>query len=357
MRGCLKLMGFLTGVLFVTTAVPILLVVNLADVVTDRELVKELAAQTQPLLLAAAPQIAAEMLQAEAQEQGLPPIPVETAVLEEALQTVMPPDWMSTQMDTAVNAVFDGLEADEAAGIAIELDGSQLLTRARGEPGRQAIANVVESLPPCSETGAGTAVTMRGVALPDCLPPDVNAAEAVQTVHNLLVETLDQNPQLEAAAQQIRVPLLTVEQASPEALAQFERLRRIFQLAQRWAGVLWLLPVGLLLLILLLAVRSPAEWGVWWGWPLLLTAVLALLAAWSVPFVVMGWGRTAVSLPQDTADIAGLMSTVIRQSIQSLLGLWQRRVYWQAGGMLLVSLFLLAVGLLGTRRERTSYKL
>lgn len=350
MRGCLKLMGFLTAILFIITAAAVLLVVNLAQIVTDRDRVKALAVQTEPLLLAAAPQIAADLLQARAEEQGLPPIPVDTAVLAEAILIVMPPEWVSTQMATAVDGVFDDLEGEAPAEIAVELDAATLLTRVRGEPGQEAMALVVASLPPCTEGSENTALTVRGVAIPDCLPPDVAADEAAQFAHDLLIETLDQNPQLVAEAEQLEVPLLTLGRLSPRRQLQFEWLRWFFLVAQDWAGFLWLIPAGLLLLILLLAVRSWADWGRWWGWPLLVTAVLTFLSVWIISLAWARVGETAVFLP-DTASIAGLMAALIKQTAQPLLDLWQRRVYWQAGGMLVAALVLLAIGSFSARRQ------
>ncbi|MEJ2750709.1 MAG: hypothetical protein P8183_22800, partial [Anaerolineae bacterium] len=292
----MKLISFLTAVLFVITAVLVLLGVNLAHIITNRDQVKALALQAEPLLLDVAPQVAADMLQSQAQEQGLPPIPVDTAVLAEAIQMVLPPEWMSSQMETAVDDVFDGLEAGTPTDIVVELDAAPLLARVRGEPGQQAMTLVVESLPPCAEGNDSAALTVRGVAVPDCLPPDLTAAEAAQLAHDLLVETLDQNPQLVAEAEQLQVPLLTLGRLSPKRRFLFEWLHWFFLVAQGWAGFLWLIPAGLLLLIWLLVVRSWADWGRWWGWPLLVTAVLTFLAAWSMPLVITRWGT--VFLPQ-----------------------------------------------------------
>ncbi|MEJ2751034.1 MAG: hypothetical protein P8183_24480, partial [Anaerolineae bacterium] len=77
---------------------------------------------------------------------------------------------------------------------------------------------------------------------------------------------------------------------------------------------------------------------------------------WSMPLVITRWGT--VFLPQNTANIAGLMISLARQSIQPLLDLWQRRIYWQAGGVLLAGILFLTVGLFAkTRRQPTTHEL
>ena len=59
----------------------------------------------------------------------------------------------------------------------------------------------------------------------------------------------------------------------PEAIKQQLRWTR---LAMQWA---WVVPVALLLLVLLLAVRTLKDLGRWWGWPLLVGGVFVLLPA------------------------------------------------------------------------------
>ncbi|MCB8990897.1 MAG: hypothetical protein H6664_11375 [Ardenticatenaceae bacterium] len=326
----MKSLGGLMAVLFVITAVPALLLTNLAHIVTDRAIMKTAVAASGKVLVTAAPEVIVTALQQQAEEQGLPSVPVDTAVLADAINELLPPDWLDAQTDTAVDAFFDALETGEIVGTAVELDVAPLLERLRGEPGLQAISVIIHSLPACTEPISGYDPQTGEIVIPNCLPSDLNADEVTQQVHTALVDTLDQNPQIDEEIGVVSLPLLANEPTS-QAQADFQRTRRTFLLLQQRAYLLWLPPLLCLLLIVLFAVRSLGEWGRWWGWPLLLTAVITLFLAFALPALLTFMTRTAVltTTPDDSLTLS--LDQMLRELARPLLALWQRRIFIQAG--------------------------
>lgn len=353
MRGCAQVLAVLAALLFVVTAVFNLLALNLAQVFTDRAAIKTALSKSGAALAVAAPDVLADIWQQQALAEGLPTLPVSTDVVIEAVTVLAPPDWVSSQTDPAVDALFDALETGELTTAAVELDALGLLERARGEPGRQAVSVIINNLPVCTDPAAVLTPPAPG-ALPTCLPPAINPDALTQQVHTVLVQTLDQNPQIQEQARIVRLPLLESEQATPQAQAQFQRAHQLFWLAQRASWSLWLLPLGCLLLILLLVVRSPGEWGRWWGWPLLGAALTALFFALVLPAFLTLLLRTAVPAPSAAGGLLLPLDQIFGDLAQPLLSAWQRRVLTQSGIMLVAGLFLLLVGLLG-RRERADF--
>lgn len=350
MQGCLKFLAALLALLFVFTAVFTLLVTNFATVATNRTLVKEALAGSERVLIAAAPEAIVAALQEQARAQGLPDLPVDTGVLADAVTTLAPPGWLSTQTDTAVDTLFDALETGNVAAGSIELDARPLLERVQGEPGRQAVTAVVTSLPTCANPN-DFAPQIGRAPIPTCLPPEIDANLLAQQVHANVVEALQQNPQLDAQVGTFRLPLLQNEAISPETQAAFQRLSRTFRLIQQWSAVMWLLPLGCLVFIALLVVRSAHELGRWWGWPLLGAAVLALLLALVLPALFTFFWRTAVFSPEAFSGLALSLEQLLPRLVQPVLQAWQNRVLLQAGGMLLLALPLLLLALLTRPRQ------
>ena len=353
----MKLLGGLTAVLFIITAVPTLLLTNLAHVATDRAAIKTALAGSEKAVITAAPEAIVAALQQQAAEQGLPAVPVDTAVLSAAISELLPPDWLSTQTDTAVDTLFNALETGQLAGTAVELDAAPLLQRLRGEPGRQAISVIIHSLPACTEPITGYNPQTGEVSIPNCLPPELNADEVTQQVHAALIDTLNQNPQIDQEMGVVRLPLLTNNEQTAQtaqARADFQRTSRAFLFLQQRARLFWLLPLACLMLIVLFAVRSLGEWGRWWGWPLLITAVITLFLAFALPALLTFMMRTAVVTSAPANSLALPMDQMLRDMARPLLALWQKQVFFQAGAMFMVGALFLLLGLVS--RQPTAEK-
>lgn len=345
-----KVIAILAAVGFLVTAVTALFVVNLAQVATDRQAVSGMFRELPELdgwLRAQVPDIAVTLLEEQMALAGLPPLDVDPTLLTAAALNLIPPQWVETQTETAVNAIYDYLETGDPAAATTRLDIQPLLERLQGDAGRQMVALFVRSLPPCSAEDVGALLNglSAGSEIPACLPPGINQEVLADQVHTLLVQSIQQNPQLSTAGRDVEISLL--ENIPPARLQQLQRLRQMYLLADRLAWVLWLLPLAALFVIALFAVRSLRTLGLWWGWPLTLAGGLALLVALAVSvYAATGPAVTAaVGLP------VGAVSAVTAVW-QALVSLWLDRVYMQSALMLGAGLLLLGLALVSGRRTR-----
>lgn len=346
MRGCLKFLAGVVAVMFAITAVLALFLTNFFAVVADREVIKESLSNLDSLVIEAVPAIVARTLEEQARERGLAPINLDEEILQESMETLLPPGWIEAQADTAVDTVYDMLETGDLDNAELEIDTTPLLDRFRGQPGLAIVGNIINSLPSCTQPVNPAELLGPDVTIPACLPPEVPAEQVTQEVHSRLVQALDSNPQLSSEFGVVRVPLFSPEQQAQnaelvQARDQLLRLQRIFSLAQKWGWLLWLLPAGCLLLIALFAVRSWSEWGLWWGWPLVGTAVFVLLLTFIFPTIIRSLLRQA---PPDYS----LVEVTVRQTglrlVTAVTDTWQNRVNVQAVIMFVLGLLLVMLG-------------
>lgn len=351
MQGCTRILAVLVAILFFISATAALLIVPLVGVVTDREAIKTALGELDQVVLDQVPGVVARALQQQAQQQGIPGVALDEAALQTSLQELMPPGWLDAQTETAVDAVYDAIESGSVENVEVQLDMQPLLQQFQGEAGRQIVATVINGVPDCPE---GALPSPGNGGLPSCVPPGLPRAALAEQAHGQLVETLRQNPQILAQAGQVRIPLQQLAGANnPEfqqARQRLERWQRNFQLAQRWTWTLWLIPLGCLMLIALLAVRSLSGLGHWWGWPLLATAVFVFILTLVLPaattFILRTLPPGGGALLLGTRDLA-------RSLLDTVTAVWLGRVYVQAGVMLALGLLLVAVGALaGARRHQ-----
>jgi hypothetical protein len=142
---------------------------------------------------------------------------------------------------------------------------------------------------------------------------------------------------------------------SAEQLATLQRVQQLYSLAtQAWR--LWLLPLFSLLAITLLAVRSAAGWGYWWGLPLAAAGFSALLLGLVLPALVVGMMRTAVGVSPPPDSLAAVWQPFFQQGLIALSVAWGRRVLLQAGGIFLLGLVFLSYGFLASRQTRQEFE-
>ena len=354
MRGFLKFLAGLVAILFAATAVLALFLTNLFAIVVDRDLLKESLANLDSLLVETVPTLVAQTLEEQARERGLAPINLDEALLQESMETLLPPGWIEAQTDTAVDTVYDLLEGGDLDNAELEIDTTPLLDRFRGQPGLEIVGNIVNGLPICTEFVNPAELLGPDVTIPACLPPGVPAEQVAQEVHTRLVQTIDSNPQLTSEFGVVRVPLFSPEQQAQnaelvQAREQLMRLQRIFSLAKDWGWLLWLLPAGCLALIVLLAVRSWSEWGMWWGWPLVGTAVFVLLLTLVAPSITFAMVR---QMPPNPGFDTILLRQTLFRLVTAVTDTWQSRVNVQAAVMLILGLVFVLFGYL-TRPKNT----
>ena len=356
MQGCLKFLAGIFAVFFAITAVFALFLTNLFAVVADRDILKESLANLDQLVVEAIPAFVAQTLEEQARQRGLAPINLDQALLQQSIETLLPPGWIEAQTTTAVNTDYDLLEGGDLTNAELAIDTTPLLDRFRNAPGLEIVGNIIESLPPCTTQTNPAELLGPDVTIPTCLPSGISSEQLTQEVHFRLVQVMDSNVQLSGNAGVVRVPLFSPEQQAQneqlvQARAQLLRLQRGFSIAQEWGWLLWLLPIGCLLLIALLAVRSWSEWGHWWGWPLLTTAVFVLFIALIFPAITTFLLR---QLPADPTAITTTWQQTAVRLITAVTDIWLSHVNVQAGIMLIVGLMFLLLGIFtGGKRQQT----
>ena len=329
-----KVIAILAVIAFLLTAVFALFAANLARVVTDRQMVINAITETGGLeewTRQQAPRLFSRLVQEQIERAGLPSIPLDDELLAAAASKLIPASWMEAQTARVVNAVYDYLETGDPAAAVVRLDAQPLLAQLEGDAGRQLATLVIGTLPPCSAEDVGALLQglTGGGEIPACIPPGVSQDVLADQAHQMITRSIQQNPQLVAAASGVEIPLL--QNVPPARLEQLQRLRQAYLLASRWAWTLWLPPLFALLLIALAAIRSRRTLGLWWGWPLLLAGGGALLLAW----LISANAAAASLIP------GGPLASVLAGVWQRLSQLWLGRVYWQAGLMFGLGLILL----------------
>ncbi len=359
MRGCLQVLAVLAAIVFVITAVIALIVQPLIHVVTDRDAIKTALSDLDEVIVEAMPSFVARTLEEQARQQGLEQLNIDEAIIEAAIDDLLPPGWLDAQTESVVDTIYDVLESGDTEDAEINVDARPLLERLRGESGKQLITTIVESLPPCTEPLTPDLLTGDG-NIPACIPPEIPQTEIVERAHAQFVQTLDQNPQIAEQAGLISIPIGELMTTSPDnpnseleqAREQLQQLQRTFTLARRWSWTLWLIPLGSLILILLLTVRSLKEFGHWWGWPFTITAVIVFLITFILPTLSQLVLQTAVS-STPAAEIAGAAQKLTGQVFDSISRVWLNRVYFQAGIMFAIGLILLLIGFLIPAQRET----
>ncbi|MCA9899408.1 MAG: hypothetical protein KC433_14550 [Anaerolineales bacterium] len=353
MRSFLRFLAGIVAIFFVITAVLALFLTNLFTVIANRELIKDSLADLDSLVVETVPTFVAQTLEQQAQERGLAPINLDEELLQQSMETLLPPGWIDKQADTAVDTVYNMLESGDLENAQLEIDATPILDRFRGEPGQAVVNNIVASLPVCTQPVNPAELLGPEVTIPDCLPPGVPTEQVSQEVHLRLVQALDSNPQLTKEFGVLRVPLFSPEQQAQneelvQARDQLLRLQRTFAFMQQWGWLLWLLPFSCLLLITLLAVRSWSEWGLWWGWPMAGTAVIVLFISLIFPAITTLLLR---QLPADPTVLAGSVQLTGVRMVTAVTDTWLNRVNVQAAIMFVVGILFLLLGFVTRKRE------
>lgn len=182
------------------------------------------------------------------------------------LESLIPPTWAQGQIESAVHQAYAWLDGADPHPT-ITLDMRPIKVHLMDSAVQGAIARVVDSWPDCT---ADKLAEFAGSLLSGeprmvyCTPPGA--------LGQLLTDFLTTGLTASVQAMPADLVLTPGSQRPAEMLELKQNL-----LALRSIGRLgWLVPIGMLLLILALVVRSVADWGRWWGWPLVAAGVLSL---------------------------------------------------------------------------------
>ena len=347
MKGCRQFLGVMVAVGLVLTAVLAILFANLANIITNREIVKQ-AVDFEQVLQEIGPELVVNGFQVPTEVEVFIPENVDSTAVQNAMADLVPPDWLNQQANGAVDNIYDFLETGQVNQASnAEIDLRPIAQRLRAEPGRHLIETTLTSLPACPDPQP--TLDINNLNIPNCRPTQIPVGQVTDVVHTAVIQLIDANTQLIEENAVIRVPLLTPESLSPQQWQDLQRAQRLYALADNWAWLLWLPPLFCLLLLLLLMVRSMGDWGHWWGWPLLVTGVFSLFAAAVLPAIVLAQVR--LSLPNSFGPLQPAINQIAQELSAHLVNVWLDRVYLQAGLVLGVGVILVGIGFLFNGRS------
>lgn len=348
MRGCLQGLAGMVGLVFVTTAVFALLLVNATHVVTNREVVKE-ALGLEAILQEVLPDLVNTTIAEQVAVQDLPLPNFDTTLITDMVLDTMPVGWLDGIVDLAVDATFDYLLTGNGETAVVSVDLNPLLNQLQGEPGRLLVVRYLETLPACTPLQL---LGLLGGEIPACAPAGIPLDELSRQVHGAVMPMLISQISVGEGGI-VRVPLTTIFASSPEMVEMVQRIRFFYEWAPQ-AWLLWLPPLFCLLLILALAIRSWGEWGLWWGWPLALAGGAGLLLSLLLPGLVLGWLRTAVFTTATSLD--SMWRPLLQQGVVNLSESWAGRMAWQSGLVFVLGALFLAFGFFA-RKSGTGHSL
>jgi hypothetical protein len=259
-----------------------------------------------------------------------------------------PVDWIQGQIERNLDAFFTWIDAPQVAPD-FRIDLTEMKRRLGGDEGHEMVQLVIESWPACS---ASEADTMQQVLddeadaetpLPACLPDD-------DALRDQLNDSL--NDAVAIIAEETPDALYAGEVSAgdrPLSLEERTRLLNIkvaIRVIRRVPYLVFILPLAILLLIEIIAVRSFRELFKWCGWALFvggLLSLIMLLVLTTSPLI--GW---QVALRRGWVEVTMLPVTV---GMLSLLGQIARSILLQGGIITAAGLVMLSLASLLARRE------
>jgi hypothetical protein len=212
-------------------------------------------------------------------ETGFSLITMDQEQWETLLIEVTPPGWLQSQTESLITQVFDILlVSPDPSNTPVEVSLEEIKGNLAGPAGVHAISQIIEAQPPCSieqlmgivQVGLGMQSSIDSLL---CKPPDYILSELSPLLGSLLNATSNQIPdQLQFTLPLSGSDRTELTQESREIPGSIRNLRQAKTLVT-WSP---LLPLTLLGLMTLTAVRSLRDFMVWWGGAFLLVGIASL---------------------------------------------------------------------------------
>jgi hypothetical protein len=321
-HGCLQFLAVLVIMLFMLVTVPITLVTAFTGTFTSRAYMKT-AVDLDSVLRT----VMVRVIEADIQQRhfalNLPPRQIDLRQLRRAVDLVIPPSWIDEAVGDGIDNVYnfleDGRTDDYVFGYAA------LVESFKSENGREGMSIIVSHYPPCPTSEIPPLeYKERNVAI-FCIPTDRSAQAWADDVYDALIAGFDNDPELLASNGGARL------EWPPTILADAAQIRRAYEIAnQLW--LLWLIPLAFLAVMALFAVRSRYGLGMWFGWPFMLTGLLAVVAGLGVSLL---FTDILVSILAEIGpiddELGQLMTSIAVDIANSLRYIWLFGVFLRAG--------------------------
>ena len=342
-------LAFVVAGLFVILFLPVLSMSTLARLVADREAAK-VALDGEVLLDEAAALLIREGLRSQAVLDGLPALVRDSERLQFAVDELVPADWATGQTDAIVDAMYNYLETGEESFLTLSVETAPLFAALQGEAGRNMMLAILEGLPPCTLDNLPSVDLAAGTFdITVCMPPLVPVELVADSLHGVVREVINQETASAIIGERFEFSLLDLDPATrAETLRTLGRLRQFYLWSRVVTWLLWLIPIMCLLIILALVVRSPGSFGYWWGWPLVAAAGLSLIMLAVLVPPLLDVMAERIGQPAAGAGGNAVVNRVLQIAFEAISEIWLARMRLQAGLALIVGLFLVAFGVVGT---------
>lgn len=184
---------------------------------------------------------------------------------------LMPADWFQRQTEGGIDQLFTFFYQPQGT-LNIQVSLLEVKTRLAGDAGYRVFMQLLDRLPACDPAQwallAQSAATLTLADVPLCRPPDELVAAGEPQIRQLLGQVAGRLPDTFPVLQS------PPQSAGPSQPQSFENLRWLLVNLPfvGWGGIA--LAALILVAVTLLAVRSLHAWLLWWGVPLLITAIL-----------------------------------------------------------------------------------
>ena len=264
----------------------------------------------------------------------------------------VPLDWVQSTVETNLDAFLAWVEGD-ANNLNLVFHTDALSRRLSGPPGEAAVPVIADALPACS--GADQSAfddyvnTVEGSAFPYCRPAD-------PAQRTSLIAIIDQ-ARLDAAAEfpadiDVIADMRTAHaetgrgSETPFSDAQLDRFRAGVRLWKKLVPLTLMIPLALLSMIVIFAVRSSKLFFRWVGWSLIAGCLLSLAPLFLLPFVVSDLNIQA-SLQSGFAAGGALIAEVVgNRMVELMVGQFTWPILVQSAGLLLAGFVFAVVSVL-----------
>jgi hypothetical protein len=233
---------------------------------------------------------------------------------ETIIATLLPPDDLKMMTESLIDQTFAYLNGQQDT-VTVSL--VPLKNRISSQPGVDALLDLIRAQPPCGEAETAAMVaTLQGGSTPEtfCSPPEDKLQELKPDIQIMLANTAGTIPDKKV--------LLTPDSGENSGsgplggglTGTFRTARLILRLSPE-------VPLGILLLITLLAVRTPKSWLRWWGIPFFVAGLLAVVTAILMSFTFeQVWITLLASRipPYVSLGLAGLIRGLLTAVIRRL---------------------------------------
>jgi hypothetical protein len=184
--------------------------------------------------------------------------------------SLAPPDILRSEVEGLIDQFFAYLNGEQDT---VNLDLTPVKNRLVGSAGQDALLSLIHAQPACTlqQIAQYLASALSGQGLSICRPPDSLLTQAQPILQAALRQLAGQLPD------SILLIPATSTQGSTSGSSPAQTLATAFHNARLIMRLSPDLPLVFLLLISLLAVRSPKNWLRWWGIPLCVTGLVGAI--------------------------------------------------------------------------------